>query len=80
MMRLRLDTPIASAPPDPPSPITSEMTGTRSPNISRRLYAIASPCPSSSAALPAYAPGVSTIVTIGRPNLLAWRMKRSALR
>ena len=37
-------------------------------------------CPNSSAALPAYAPGVSTRVTMGRPNLSAWRMKRIALR
>lgn len=36
--------PIASAPPEPPSPMTTEMMGTRSPNISRRLYAMASPC------------------------------------
>lgn len=37
-------------------------------------------CPSSSAFLPAYAPGVSTKVTMGKPNLSAWRMKRRALR
>ena len=45
--------PIASAPPEPPSPITTEMMGTRKPNISRRFTAIASPWPSSSADLPA---------------------------
>ena len=72
--------PIASAPPDPPSPMTTEMMGTRNPNISRRLTAMASPWPSSSAALPAYAPGVSTKVTMGKPKWSACRMKRKALR
>jgi hypothetical protein len=44
MIRFLLAQPIASAPPEPPSPITTLITGTRSPNISRRLYAMASPC------------------------------------
>ena len=35
-------------------------------------------CPDSSADLPAKAPGVSTNVTMGRPNLSACFMKRNA--
>lgn len=44
MMSVRLAQPMARAPPDPPSPMTTEMMGTRKPNISLRLTAIASPC------------------------------------
>lgn len=36
--------PIARAPPEPPSPMTTLKMGTRKPNISRRLTAMASPC------------------------------------
>ncbi len=41
----RLPTPIASAPPEPPSPITVEITGTVSRLITSRLTAIASDWP-----------------------------------
>ena len=44
MMRLRLAQPMARAPPEPPSPITTDRIGTRKPNISLKLTAIASPC------------------------------------
>src|SRR5215207_6939213 len=43
----RSATPSASAPPDPPSPITVAMIGTVSWLISRRFRAIASDCPRS---------------------------------
>ena len=43
---------IASAPPLPPSPVTVTMIGVRRLAISRRLYAIASACPRSSASMP----------------------------
>src|SRR5216110_3843536 len=48
-------TAIASAPPEPPSPVTVTMIGTGSRAISRRFLAIASPCPRSSASIPGYA-------------------------
>ena len=51
-MLTRFPTPIASAPPLPPSPVTVTITGTRSRAISRRLQAIASACPRSSAPIP----------------------------
>lgn len=35
---------MARAPPEPPSPITTDRIGTRKPNISLKLTAIASPC------------------------------------
>src|SRR5437867_12854853 len=47
-MRTRFPTPIASAPPLPPSPVTTATTGTRSADISRRLRAMASAWPRSS--------------------------------
>ena len=55
-------------------------TGTGSRDISRRLRAIASACPRSSASIPGYAPGVSSSVTIGRPNFAESCITRSALR
>ena len=64
-------TPIASAPPEPPSPITYDKIGTDKFDISKRLFAIASLCPLSSASMPGYAPGVSTNVMIGILNLSA---------
>ena len=51
-MIVRSPTPIASAPPEPPSPITVQMIGTRSSDISSRLRAIASLWPRSSAPTP----------------------------
>ena len=64
-------TAFAKAPPLPPSPITIVRTGTFSPDISNILFAIASPCPLSSASIPGYAPGVSTKQIIGRLNFSA---------
>jgi hypothetical protein len=51
-MRMRLVTPSASAPPEPPSPMTTEMEGTPSPAITSRFTAMASACPRSSAPIP----------------------------
>src|SRR5207253_2263921 len=48
-----------SAPPDPPSPTTAAIIGTRSPIISRRFTAIASEMWRSSDPIPGNAPGVS---------------------
>ena len=56
-----------SAPPEPPSPVMVTMIGTVSAAISRRLRAIASAWPRSSAPIPGKAPGVSTKVKIGNP-------------
>ena len=70
--------PIPSAPPDAPSPMTTTMIGTGKWDISKRLRAIASPCPRSSAPSPGYAPGVSRSVMIGFPNFAASSIRRSA--
>ena len=51
-IRTRLPMPMASAPPLPPSPVTTAIIGTRSPAISFRLRAMASACPRSSAPMP----------------------------
>jgi hypothetical protein len=48
----RSPTPMASAPPEPPSPITMLTIGVRSIDISNRLRAIASLWPRSSAPTP----------------------------
>ena len=48
----RLATAMARAPPDPPSPMTTLMTGTRSRLITSRFVAMASACPRSSAPMP----------------------------
>ena len=48
----RSATPMASAPPDPPSPMTAVMIGVRSDAIARRFRAIASAWPRSSAPSP----------------------------
>ena len=79
-MSSRLQTPMASAPPDPPSPITTEITGTCSAAISSRQTAIASACPRSSASIPGYAPGVSMKAITGRSKRSASFISRSALR
>ena len=42
----------ASAPPLPPSPVTTLTMGTARPLMARRLRAMASPCPRSSAPTP----------------------------
>ena len=72
--------PIARAPPLPPSPVTTVRMGVRSPAIARRLRAIASAWPRSSAPSPGYAPGVSMNVRTGLSNFWAICMRRSALR
>ena len=46
--------------------MTIESTGTFKSAISNRFFAIASPCPRSSAPMPQYAPGVSTRHNTGR--------------
>jgi len=79
-MSRRLHTPMARAPPEPPSPITTEITGTRRAAICSRQTAIASAWPRSSASIPGYAPGVSMNAISGRSNRSASRIKRSALR
>ena len=43
---------MANAPPEPPSPITVQITGTFKVDISRKLRAIASDWPRSSAPMP----------------------------
>src|SRR5258708_6230238 len=64
-MLTRSPTAIASAPPEPPSPVTVTITGTCSRAISRTFRAISSPSPRSSASMPRYAPRVS-------PNRRHW--------
>ena len=71
---------MANAPPEPPSPITVQITGTLSCDISRKLRAIASAWPRSSAPIPGYAPGVSIKVMIGKLKRSAISIKRNALR
>jgi len=55
-IKTRSARPTASAPPEPPSPITAVMIGVLSDAISMRLEAIASAWPRSSAPRPGYAP------------------------
>ena len=73
-------TAIASAPPDPPSPVMTTTIGVRSRLISPIERAIASAIPRSSDSGPGWAPGTSTNVTIGRPSRSASSMTRIALR
>jgi len=54
------------APPDPPSPITAETSGTRMRRQVSMLLAMASAWPRSSAWTPGKAPAVSTSETTGR--------------
>ena len=72
--------PIPNAPPEAPSPMINTIVGTLSRAISKRLRAIASPCPRSSASIPGKAPGVSTKHTTGILNFSACFIKRRALR
>ena len=51
-MRILLVTPSASAPPEPPSPMTMEMEGTPREDMTSRLTAMASAWPRSSAPMP----------------------------
>ena len=75
----RSATPIASAPPEPPSPITTLTIGTFRLDITNRLRAMASLWPRSSAPIPGYAPGVSISVISGKPNFSARCMSRKRL-
>ena len=61
----------AIAPPDPPSPIITEIVGTVSSMQHSIDLAIASACPLSSAPTPGYAPGVSINKITGILNLFA---------
>src|SRR6185437_5589228 len=79
-MFVRSSTPSASAPPEPPSPITVAMIGTSRRLISNKLRAIASDWPRSSAPSPAQAPIVSMKVMTGTWNFSASFISRSALR
>ena len=78
IIQTSLPTASASAPPLPPSPITTERTGTFKSDISRRFLAMASPCPRSSASSPQNAPGVSTNAMTARPNFSACFISRRA--
>jgi hypothetical protein len=79
-MWTRLATPSASAPPEPPSPITVAITGTDARDSIAIDAPMASPWPRSSAPRPGYAPGVSMNVRIGIPNRSASSKTRIALR
>ena len=72
--------PISSAPPEAPSPMIMMMIGVFNCDIRRRLRAIASACPRSSASRPGNAPGVSRRQITGRLNFSAIWNKRYALR
>jgi hypothetical protein len=73
-------TAIASAPPEPPSPVITVTIGVRSRLISPIERAIASAMPRSSDSAPGWAPGTSTNVTTGIPNRSASSIARIALR
>ena len=70
--------PIPKAPPLAPSPITIDNIGVSIDAISIRLFAIAYPCPLSSAATPGSAPGVSIKVITGKSNFSAIFIIRNA--
>ena len=69
-----------TAPPDPPSPITVTIIGTRRDAISLKLRAMASACPRSSAPMPGWAPPVSIRQITGMRNLAASLILAIALR
>ena len=69
-----------SAPPEPPSPITTQTIGVGSRDISRMLVAISCAWPRSSAPMPGNAPGVSIRQMIGSRNFAASFIFASALR
>ena len=73
-------TAIASAPPEPPSPVMTVTIGVRRRLISPIERAIASAMPRSSESGPGCAPGTSTKVTTGSPKRSASSMTRIALR
>src|SRR3954452_18963370 len=70
----------ASAPPEPPSPITSVVTGTDAVATATNNPAIAPPAPACSAAASFAAPGVSTSVSTGIPSRDASSTSRAAVR
>ena len=65
----RLPTPMASAPPLPPSPVTTQTIGTSKKDMRRIDSAMTTPCPRSSASIPGYAPTTSMRVMIGPAKL-----------
>ena len=73
-------TAIASAPPEPPSPVMIATIGVRRRLIRATERAIASAMPRSSDSGPGWAPGTSTNVTIGSPNRSASSITRIAFR
>lgn len=70
----------ASAPPEPPSPITNVVIGTDAPAIAPKTSAMAEPTPARSAAASLAAPGVSTRVRTGMPSRSASRTSLAAVR
>ena len=79
-MSTRSATAIATAPPEPPSPMMQATLGTVRRAMAACERAIAPPWPCCSAATPGYAPGVSTIVTSGNPWRSASAIARIAFR
>ena len=69
-----------SAPPDEPSPITIQINGLLSRDITARFCAIASLIPRSSESIPGYAPGGSISVITGILKRSAISIRRIALR
>ena len=59
---------IATAPPEPPSPIITDIVGVFKFRETSIHLAMATDCPLCSAPTPGYAPGVSTNVIIGKLN------------
>ncbi|GAA3497940.1 hypothetical protein GCM10019016_050430 [Streptomyces prasinosporus] len=70
----------ASAPPEPPSPMTSVVIGVRAAATAPNRSAIAAPTPCRSASASLAAPGVSTRVSTGTPSRSASRTSRAAVR
>lgn len=68
------------APPDTPSPITTEVTGTRADATAMSSSAMAGPSPAASSPGAAAAPGVSISVRTGRPKRAASPSRRVAVR
>ena len=73
-------TAIASAPPEPPSPVITATIGVRSRLIRATDRAIASAMPRSSDSGPGCAPGTSMKVTTGIPRRSASSISRIDLR
>ena len=80
-MSVTSPTAIASAPPEPPSPMTVQMIGHPAARPSRRDCGRSPPTARAPRRRrPGYAPGVSTNVNTGMPNFSASFISRSALR